>query len=1019
MKAIQLSLLALLLSLMLPAQSFGQAKRLSRAYFEKKYGHFGNPDSTLDHRNYFTAMAAKMGLPDPASMVLEQEVPGESGFTHFKFQQHHHGLPIVGCTYILHEKGGWVRSANGRFTPNPTEGDTPEIAPERALKNAQRAMAAKTFGEPLAAPALCFIDPAYPKVSEKLRLAFKVDVLALDPFDKKRFFVDALTGKVIAQLPLIAEQGVPSTASTKYYGTVGIVTDSIGPQNFVLSDPTRGDGISVTDLNLKKFTSTSSNWNLTNAKMDEVALDAHYCSTRYYDMMLADYGWNGLDGNGKGLKIQVHNNGAGSVNAFWDGDYINFGDGDCLYGPLTTMEVVGHEFTHGVVEFTSQLAYNSESGAINESLADMFGKARAKADPGNFSWKLGHSFALSAGKKPLGSSTTLKSVEMPAFYNGEFWDASNDVHVNSSIGNLWFSMLVDGKQGVNEAGETFDVPKIGMEGASRVAFATNKNYLTASSDYDDFYQTSLLAAEEVFGPGAAEVDAVKEAWKAVGLPATVGGDPLFDLSVSMSGLDWQVSCEAGVYVPITVDVANVGNQPYLPAMGFAVNLSSGNLADSDISLTDPILPGEVFSLVVDDWFLPTDPGDHWVNAGLLPGDDNFNNDFDYGGFTLAEFPENDLELYASAEPAGCFSPDYHLDLVVANRSCLPIPGGTNLPFSVEDGGGAVLWTGSHTLADALPAGEYEYISLTAPLNITAPQTLVAKLNLAADPNLVDNEEPFDAPFTEGITSNYLNQFTDDTELVDRLANKTAIYPSILVDYLGKSYVGSTGFGEIGDDFVTCPDFLDNFDRIWDGVNTLLDACVDFSQIQHSVAAFDMMQFRNSEATASGNQYSSMLQVSWSGSAGGSQVFLGQQEGKLVHHEIDLPPFFKGSVTLKLYTEVGNGELTTDDFPFADVVLLDNLRFKTNTTDIEEAPSVNGLSVSPNPTGGSLEVRSDGPIKTLELTALDGKLLKRQAVDNHRTASLDLDGLGGGVYFLRVEAAGSGEWSVRKVVKMAR
>ncbi|MEZ4933141.1 MAG: M4 family metallopeptidase [Saprospiraceae bacterium] len=112
---------------------------------------------------------------------------------------------------------------------------------------------------------------------------------------------------------------------------------------------------------------------------------------------------------------------------------------------MTTLEVVGHEFTHGIVDYTSSLIYSNES-SMNESMADIMGKAlEYESDPANFSWELGHSFHLSPEAKPSRLDDP-KSVEMPAYYGGEFWYDGGGV-CNSAISSLWFVMLVDGRQG--------------------------------------------------------------------------------------------------------------------------------------------------------------------------------------------------------------------------------------------------------------------------------------------------------------------------------------------------------------------------------------------------------------------------------------------------------------------------------------------------------------------------------------------------------------------------------------------
>ncbi len=1011
-------LLAFLLLAALPLASFGQNKRLSKTYLTKQYGHFANRDSALNHRNYFGVMAEKMGLPDPTAMVLEQEIPGQNGYVHFKFQQYHAGLPIIGSTYILHEKDGWIRKANGHFTPNPTISAVPTISPAQAVKIAQMDMKAKTYlVHP--DPVLCFIDPAFPKTSERLILVYQTDLRSVEPFDKIRYYVDATQGKIITQFPLILKEGVPSTAVTKYYGNVNITTDSIGPQDFLLHDPTRGGGITVLDINESKFENVSAHWDLQNDKQDEVALDAHYCSTRYYDMMLGDFGWDGLDGNGKALKIIVHNNLAGSVNAFWDGEYTNYGDGNCLNGPLTTMEVVGHEFTHAMVEYTSGLVYSNESGAINESLADMFGKAlEADADLGNFDWDLGHSFQLSPGIEPFRVMDDPKSLEMPAFYGGEYWLPISDVHVNSSIGNLWFTMLVDGKQGINEANEAFNVPGLGMDKATQIAFLANKNYLTENSDYHDFYLLSLDAAEEIYGTGAPEIAATKEAWKAVGLPSSGLFGPDFDLAISSVGDQFIKVCDLGVFYPITVEISNLDQNSYLPTMNGKVTLSTFSLSDYTFNLTEALAPGEILSVEVDNWFKPIEPDIYWVNIEHNLQDDQFNNDETFTTFNVKEFPESDLILNLEINKKDCFSQEFDAIFYVRNNSCTATPAGTILDLSIENSAGTTLWSTTHVLAEDLPINATEILQVSLVLAASPMEEIIGKLGFDNDPDASNNEDQVVLQILNPIQWNYLNQFGNEIPIPNVLFIDTYLFPNF-VTYQSKSYIGSIGLDNDPTFSVQCPDFADNFnnDDYGSGVNITLNACVDYSQFENSIMSFDMIQFRNNAAAAEGNLYTSMLQVKWDGNESGKKIFFGQPEGLLANYQIGLPKFFKGELEIKFYTQLGEGSLEPLYFPTSDVILLDNLQLLTNTiVSTDEVLKAKDILVSPNPAGDFLYIRSGEPLKIVELVSTDGKLIKRET---HGSASfkIDLSGVENGLFFLRMETS-SGAWTVQKVVKMA-
>ena len=249
-----------------------------------------------------------MNLSNGSEMVLAEEISDQNGFVHYKFRQQYKGLPIFGNTYILHEQNGKIKSANGLYTPMADVNTTPAFSADNALSLLKLEVKAKRYSNHQHTPPLYLIDPAFPKTSGQLKLAYKVDLETFEPYNKVRYFVDAEEGTIITKFPLMHNEGVPSTAHTKYYGVQNITTDSIGPGSYRLHDPTRGDGITIIDnSNGEIFTNDSPVWDLGNDVQDEVALDAHYCTQQYFDMMLERFDWKGYDGNGGEMICTVHN----------------------------------------------------------------------------------------------------------------------------------------------------------------------------------------------------------------------------------------------------------------------------------------------------------------------------------------------------------------------------------------------------------------------------------------------------------------------------------------------------------------------------------------------------------------------------------------------------------------------------------------------------------------------------------------------------------------------------------------
>ncbi|MBK8564380.1 MAG: M4 family metallopeptidase [Saprospiraceae bacterium] len=1012
---IHLLFLAVLLHFVCLTGICGQSKLVNKRVVAKQYSNYKNKEASLNHQNFFEAMTEKMQLSAGTEMKLQKTVVGRNGYAHYKYQQFFQDVPIVGGTYILHEKNGVVERATGCYAPDVRVETNAKLNASTALSLAKQQLRADKYAETQPQPILCLVDPQFPTNSGMLRLAYQVDLTSIEPFDKRRLYVDARAGKVFMQLPLILNEGVPSKAHTRYHGVKDIITDSLGPSDFHLHDPTRGEGITVYRPDLTVFTNTSSNWDLTNADQDEVALDAHYCSQEYYDMMLELFGWNGLDGNGKELKVQVHNNGAGEVNAFWDGEFTNYGDGNCIYGPLTTLEVVGHEFAHGFTQHTSKLVYAGESGAINECMSDIFGKLlERKTDPDNFSWDLGHSFLLTPEAKPFRVMDDPASVDMPDFYKGALWFDYSGVHTNSAVGNLWYSMVVDGRQGTNEIGENYDVPAIGIEKAGQIAFLANSAYLTENSDYNDFYEYTMLASAELFGAGSLEQQAVQEAWMAVGLPSAPS--QALDLGLSATyNVDGR--CGVGQYYPISFEVVNTGGQPYEPSMGASVKLVDYDevLPDYIIELDEPIAPGESIIITVEDWFIPNDAGLYFLNIELNFADENTSNNYSWNGYEIVEHQADDLTLSIYNETPGCFTKDVTTYFSIVSESCETMPAGTPVSLKVSTASGALLWSTTYTLQNDLPGFGLEGFESEVDLSaLPFGESVFYEIETGNDPNQENNLWEQEYPFIRTIDGNYLNTFSDADE--DAYLEVNNFFSDPIVLYQSDYFFASTGLYNNPESLVHCPDYEANFESdFYSGINATLRACLDFSASQTPLLEFDLALLRNDSASAENFLHSSMLQAKWTGTQDGSDIIFDQPEGEVVNHSYQLPFNFKGALSLKLYTEIGTWQIDPLNFETDDFVLLDNLRLSATSTDAKEELQNGRVKISPNPTQGMVWLKSEHPLSEVAIYNLNGQAV-RQVQVGATELGLDVAGLAPGFYTLKVLLA-DGRWVSEKLVKI--
>ena len=140
----------------------------------------------------------------------------------------------------------------------------------------------------------------------------------------------------------------------------------------------------------------------------------------------------------------------GALNAFWNGSFMTYGDGDGnSRGPLVSLDIVGHEITHGVVQSTAGLIYRNQSGALNESFADIFGEAIEHHARNNNDWLMGGDIGLNGNSGQFRSMQNPNQFADPDTYLGDYWYVGNGdaggVHINSGVMNKWFYIMTVGE----------------------------------------------------------------------------------------------------------------------------------------------------------------------------------------------------------------------------------------------------------------------------------------------------------------------------------------------------------------------------------------------------------------------------------------------------------------------------------------------------------------------------------------------------------------------------------------------
>ncbi|MCH7722215.1 MAG: M4 family metallopeptidase [Bacteroidetes bacterium] len=334
---------------------------------------------------------------------------------------------------------------------------------------------------------------------------------------------------------------VVSNSSTALYSndgdvngitTVNLVKEaSFIEGNYRLRQYGRGGGIATYDAKngtsfplSVDFVDADSSFDSNNGK---AGVSVHWALENTYDYYFNDLGRDSFDDNGRKMIAYVHFADE-FFNAFWDGSRMIFGDGISNNTPLVSIDIVSHEFTHGVTEYTADLIYRNEYGALNESFSDIFATAvefYTIGSEGN--WFIGE------GVFRFRSMSDPNQYEDPDTYHGQNWafgtGDNGGVHTNSGVQNFWFYLLSEGGSGVNDNGQSYSVTGLGIDQAGQIAYRNLSTYLIPTSEYEDARLGSMYAAIDLYGDNSQQFQSVVEAWNAVGVlkPAlfsTVGID---------------------------------------------------------------------------------------------------------------------------------------------------------------------------------------------------------------------------------------------------------------------------------------------------------------------------------------------------------------------------------------------------------------------------------------------------------------------------------------------------------------
>ena len=484
---------------------------------------------------YLGQVKSLLKISDPSvSFVVSKTETDDLGQTHVRLNQVHRGLPVHGAELIAHLTDGEVTTLNGRTRPidaglTITPKLTQPQATERAFWDVGTESIVRKFGENIlkikpAEGELCVFTTA----NREDRLAYQLTICP-NFIERWEYMIDAQTGAVLDKYNNTCGVDGPVKATARdLNGVSRTIQTYLSGQTYVLIDASRAMFNKTTskipnspvgalwtidfrnDTSQTAYQTTSAN----NTNWTPTAVSAHANASTSYEYFLNTFQRNALDGKG-GTMISIINvadpdDAKGFDNAVWTGKAMIYGNGRTAFKPLAgALDVAGHEMTHGITQNTAGLEYKYQSGAINESMSDVFGVLIDRTN-----WTLGEdvvvrtafpSGALRSMSNPNQNGSSVRGYQPRTM--AQYINTTQDnggVHINSGIPNYAFYLFATSNA-------------VGREKAEKVYYRTLTQYLTRTSQFVDLRLAVLKATADLYGATGAEYAAAKKAFDDVGI----------------------------------------------------------------------------------------------------------------------------------------------------------------------------------------------------------------------------------------------------------------------------------------------------------------------------------------------------------------------------------------------------------------------------------------------------------------------------------------------------------------------
>ncbi|QNR25645.1 M4 family metallopeptidase [Croceimicrobium hydrocarbonivorans] len=992
----------------------------------------------------------QLGLGEKDRLELQRVSYGKDGSEHRHYQQLHQGIPVEAGELIIHLRNNAVYLANGEIVSDLNLNPEASISESQALQYALNYFPAQIFaweakGEARPQGNLVILNKNFSKEAQQYQLSWKFDVYSYEPYDRNWVYINAQNGSLSHSLSRIHSQDT-GTARTKYSGTRSIYTSYDSDSAlYVLHDSLTGGGIYTFNMQKRTnkgtaidFYDDDNYWNNFNANFDEAATDAHWGAERVYSYFKQHYNRFSYDDQNSPLNSFVHYD-SNYVNAFWNGQEMTYGDGNGVAStPLISLDVVAHEITHGITEYTANLIYQGESGALNESFSDIFGAAIEFAyDSAGGDWKMGEDF--------LNTGNGLRNLRNPAQFNhpntykgnnwgqGLFFD-NGYVHSNSGVQNFWYYLLSDGDSGVNDNNDRYDIEGLGYQAAADIAYHNLDNYLTRFSDHFDARMGAMQSAIDLYGACSNEYIQTTNAWYAVGV-----GEPTGDYDLSLDALVLpERDCSLGAAEDVIFVIRNNSCAQSITA-GTAINLSysinGGLLQTMSTVISNTLLPDSVAYIVHSQTADLSQTGNYDFFASISTSSDSLTYNNTYEQRVRQESYQNaEWKLLEVLNPiSGCeLNDSTNISLAAVFLGCDSLAVGTNISLDYSLSGTASQNIGT-SLSRSVHYGDTLILDFPTNLNMDARGAYTLTLNLvySGDPTLNNNRivnyrvlKPYELL---GGKIGFEDFAYADSLLIRHGNNSSSRRNSV-------ASTGNRGLEIVGGPLVNYSDPFEvprNDTAVWQvnpSFRSTYCTCVDARQEGALQLNFDLQQaytrlIRRLRSEPSNSAYTSSLRVLANGQPVSGTFIASNPDGdgfqsQIVNLDDFAGQYFELCFETHLLVDKRTNSVTND----GDIINLDNIYLGSSGIGLKE-PKVASFSFAlyPNPHNGDFNIRlekASAGTYELEVQDFQGRVISKrsiqtQAGDQNWNFSTDL---AAGTYFVLLRSPEGKQYAQRMIIQ---